>query len=374
MAKRKANGEGTIFRYKNGWRGQIYLGGKRISVSGKTKAEVVDALAEKRVDFARGDLTNPSNITVEEWVNYWIDKRCAPKLTEQSLIRLRIVFDVHILPEIGKYKLTDLNKAMLEEMYARIYQQKTGKEYKEKTYSHATVNAASARFKKCLQYAVDEGVLQKNPHNGVELHKLREPKKISAYSKADHEKIISLVKNSKPMWYIFYILISTGMRFGEAAALTWDDVDFDTNAININKTAVSLHGSMVIQPHTKTAAGTRTIYVSDVVMDWLRDVKYKQDEDLNYRNLVFPNNNYNITNSANAIAHWRKICAMLDIEYSGMHALRHTWATRALEKGIDVKVVSGMLGHKNIITTMNIYQDVLPDKKLEAANIMSDLF
>lgn len=374
MGRKKGNGEGSIYRYKSGWRGQITLGDKRISVSGKTKAEVVDKLAEKRVAYNKGAMVDTSNITVEEWVNFWITKKCEPKLAEQSLIRLRIMFDNHLIPELGKYKLQDLNKALLEESYAKIFQKKTGKNYKEPTYSHSTVNSLSVRFKKCLQYAVDEGILSKNPHNGVELHKLRPPKKVEAYNLADHKKIVEFTKNGKQIYKIFYLLISTGMRFGEAAALTWDDVDFKEKSLNINKTAVSIHGSMSIQHHPKTEAGERVIYVSKNVVDWLKHIKSEQDPELNYMNLVMPNNNYNITNSANAVAHWRKACAILDIKYSGMHALRHTWATRALEKGIDVKTVSGMLGHKNIITTMNIYQDVLADQKKKAASKMDDLF
>ena len=86
------------------------------------------------------------------------------------------------------------------------------------------------------------------------------------------------------------------------------------------------------------------------------------------------NTRYGIITSANTRKRWQKVCATLDIEYQGVHSLRHTWATRALEKGIDVKVVSHMLGHKNVITTMNIYQDVLPAEKEKAAKQLDDLF
>ena len=370
MGRTKGSGGGTIYRYPNGWRGQISLDGRRVSVSGKSKKEVIDKLAELRVNGPKAD----SNITVEEWVNYWIDKRCAPRLAEQSLIRLRSSFDNHIIPAIGHKALADLDRSMLEEMYATIFHSKQGKKYKTCNYSHSTVNALAVRFKKCLQYAVDEGLLQTNPHNGVELHKLRPPKKISAYSIEDHRKIVEFTKTGKPVYRIFYLLISTGMRFGEAAALTWDDVDLEARTIKISKTAVSIHGSMIIQDRPKTDDSVREIVIPQIVGIWLKSIYKSQDHDLNYRNLVMPNMNYNIINSANAIHHWRKACAEMGIEYSGMHALRHTWATRALEQGIDVKVVSEMLGHKNIITTMNIYQDVLTSQKEKAANMMESLY
>lgn len=79
-------------------------------------------------------------------------------------------------------------------------------------------------------------------------------------------------------------------------------------------------------------------------------------------------------NQANAVRAWTELQEKLGIKHQGMHALRHTWATRALEEGIDIKVVSQMLGHKNIITTMNLYQDVLDTEKQKAACTLNALF
>ena len=374
MTKKRSAGEGSIFRYNNGWRGQVTLDGKRISVTGKTKAEVVQKLAEARTDYSRGVFVFSNDITVDEWVKVWLNNKMSPKLTEQSMIRLEGLLSNHLLPALGHYKLQDLSKALLEQKYAEIFQGKTGKDYKDKSYSHSTVNSLSASFKKCLQYAVDEGVLAKNPHNGVELHKLRPPKKIKAYSLDDHNKIVQFTRNNGPLYWIYYLLIATGMRFGEAVALTWDDVDLKVGTIDINKTSVELHGSPIIQERTKTDSGTRTISISDNVIDFLKEVQLSLDPELNYRNLVIPNTRYNIITSANTNRRWKKVCAILDIPYEGVHALRHTWATRALEREVPIKVVSNMLGHKNIITTMNVYQDVLIAHKKVVADKLNDLF
>ena len=374
MARKKGSGEGSIYRYNNGWRGQLKIGDKRISVTGRTKGEVVEKLAAARTDYSRGILVFDNDVTVHEWVEIWLDKRMRPKNQEQSMIRLEGLFNNHLLPALGDYKLQDLTRPLLEQTYAEIFQEKTSKEYKEKTYSHSTVNSLSSSFKKCLQYAVEEGVLAKNPHEGVELHKLRPPKKVDAYSMEDHQKIVDFTRNNGQLYWIYYLLISTGMRFGEAVALTWDDVRLKKRIIRINKTSVEIHGSPIIQEHTKTNAGTRTISIPQAVADFLKEVKASQDEELNYRNLVMCNTRYGIITSANTRKRWQKVCAILDIEYQGVHSLRHTWATRALEKGLDVKIVSAMLGHKNVITTMNIYQDVLPDEKFKAADKLNDLF
>ena len=376
MGRHRGSGEGSIFKSGNGWRGQISLDGERKSVSGKTKKEVADKLAALRVDFNNGNYVKRNDVTVDEWVDYWLTNQVKPRLAEQSYIKLRALFKYHICTEIGNRRIQELDREVLERMYANVFYEKgDDKKYKQKDYSHSTVNALSVQMKKCLQYAVDCGVLAKNPHNGVQLHKLRPPKKVSAYTRTDQEKIINRCKRGENTnERLFYFLISTGIRFGEAVALTWDDINITTGQIRINKTAVSIRGSMVVQEKPKTAAGVRTIYVGENIAKWLSWHKDQQDQDLNYRNLVFPNSRYNITNQANAVLAWTKLQEKLGIEHQGMHALRHTWATRALEEGIDIKVVSQMLGHKNIITTMNIYQDVLDAEKIKAACTLNALF
>lgn len=363
---------GSIFKDGSRWRGQTTVNGKRKSVSGKTKKEVEKKLAELQII----PVYEKENITVEEWCDYWLHTRKEPTLSEQSFIRLEAQFKNHVYPYVGQLQIHELTPFILEEMYAKVFATKqTRRKYKVKTYSHATVNAIAVQFKNCLQFAVDRNVLSKNPHNGVELHKLRPPKKIEAYASADQKKIVGLCKHGKETnKRLFYFLISTGVRFGEAAALTWDDVDLKTGSVNITKTAVAIHGSMVIQEHPKTRSSVRTIYVAPTTLEWLKWHKTTLDEEANYRNLVFPNMRYNITNQQNAILAWKNFCINNELEYKGMHALRHTFATRALESGIDVKVVSSILGHKNVITTMNIYQDVMTDQKIKAIHTMDALF
>lgn len=111
--------------------------------------------------------------------------------------------------DLGDIKLQDLTKTDLEINYNRVFRCKNeATNYKQKNYSHSTVNALSVQMKKCLQYVVDNGVL----------YKLRPPKKISAHTSTDQEKIINYCKFGGVSHRIYYFLISTGMRFGEAAA------------------------------------------------------------------------------------------------------------------------------------------------------------
>lgn len=371
MGRTKGSGQGSIWKTDKGWRGQITLEGHRYSVSGKTKKDVIVKLD----NLKQCNNIYRKDISVNDFIKLWVKKKIEPKVNSETSERLLINFENHIFPYIGQTYLQDLTKDLLEETYARAFQAKSGRKYKVKEYSHSTVNNLSVQFKKALYYAVELGMIDKNPHEGVELHKLRPPKKVSSYTSADQRKIINYCKEAKGTSdHIYYFLISTGMRFGEAVALTWDDIDLKTGMVNINKIGVCEHGSMRIEDRTKTPASCRKIIVGENIIEWLKWHRDQIDMDANWRNLVFPNNRGNILIQSNAIARWKRICAILDIEYQGIHSLRHTWATSALESEVDIKTISAMMGHKNVITTMNIYQDVLDSQKQKCANKMNSLF
>lgn len=175
----------------------------------------------------------------------------------------------------------------------------------------------------------------------------------------------------EPYNVLFYLLISTGMRMGEAAALTWDDINFSSGSININKTTVRITGSVFIQDHPKTASSVRTIYLPDKIKRHLWEFRTMQN---NQEETVFTNSRGNVFLATSLRSRWQSTCKEIGVPYKGVHSLRHTFATRALEKGIDIKTVSSILGHKNVTTTMDIYQDVFSKQKKNTARIMDDLF
>ena len=361
-----SKGTGTFAKRGNSWRGQFVINGKRISITKRTKKEVIDEANLMRAAALQGNYVERSDTTVREYFELWFNKYIKSIVSEQTVIHYKAMFENHILPALGDIKLQELSKSDIEINYANTFHKKRN----GNSYSHSTVNSLSVQFKKMLQSAVDNGYLNKNPHNGIELHKLRPPKKVSAYNQEEQKIIIEFCKRKQLDW-VFYFLITTGVRYGEATALTWSDVNFEDKTIDINKTVVEYHGSATIQNKPKTDAGFRTIVISDKVAEFLKMVKASQEEELNFRNLVFPNSMYNIMGSANSTRRWKDDCEKMGIPYKGKHALRHTWATRALEAGTNVKVVSHMLGHKNVITTMNIYQDVLQPEQESVAEVMN---
>ena len=128
---------------------------------------------------------------------------------------------------------------------------------------------------------------------------------------------------------------------------------------------------MIIQNHPKTEQSVRQVYMSDntaTVLKSIKDNKHTRKEDL-----LLPNAHGNIYHTSALRSRWMKVCAELKIPYKNLHALRHSWATRAIENKVEVQTVSKMLGHKSIATTMDIYNSVFAEQKKEAAKIMNSV-
>ena len=359
MGRQTGSGAGTIYKSGNKWRGQIILGDERKSVSGKTKKEVASKLSKLRYEYDSGNYAKQSDVTVEEWYKYWLEAYAAKTLSYESLKHIEGMFNRYLPAKMTQIALQDLSRRMLESFYD---------EYMAK-YSQNTVKLFSAEFKRCLETAVDEGILVNNPHYRAKMPKTRPPKKVYAYTNADQRKIVSYCKETENCYAeVIYFLIGTGLRFGEAIALTWNDVDLHTGRISINKTAIRSTGGVVIKDSPKTSSGDRTIFVGENILSMLRSIRERSTTEL-----VFVNRRGNIISHDAAMRYWHSMCEKLGIPVRGLHSLRHTWATRALEMGIDIKTVSNMLGHSNVITTMNIYQDVFDTHKMGAACTLNAL-
>lgn len=359
MGRKNGSGQGSIFRQGKIWRGQIVLDGERRSVSGKTKKEVATKLAELRFKYDNNAYAKRNDLIFKDWYERWLEEYASQTLSEESLFQIRKMFKRYVSDEIFGKPLQDINRRNLEQMY----------ENRLSGLSSNTVRAFSVQLKRCLEAAVDSGILVSNPHDKVRMCKTRKPKKIYAYTSADQQKIVKYCKGSYGKNGIFYFLISTGMRFGEAAALLWDDVDLETGAININKTTTRGISGTIVRDTTKTESGVRTIYVGENVLNWLKTLNSGATS-----RYVFPNKRGEVMPQSSAIRYWNDVCDEINIPHQGMHSLRHTWATRALEAGINVKTVSSMLGHKNITTTMNTYQDVFDAQKIKAACTLNAQF
>ena len=364
MGRTKGSGAGSVYKRGDKWRGQIIINGIRLSHTADKKKDILDWFAEVRNNGA----PNISEYTVKEWFEYYFEKYYRPRVRDATYYGNYHLINAHLYPVLGDVLLSDLTTDMIQDTIPKMFGERPP-QYKKRTYSIGTYRTFYTRLKDGLEYAVRQDIILKNPAIGVIMPKADSKKIVDAFTPEEQKKIVEYCRDSKGIDRVYYLLISTGIRVGEAICLTWDDVNLKEGWIEINKTAVKSKGSIIVQNHPKTEQSVRRVYLSKNTIQFLEGLmKYEQ-----FRKgaLVLPNRNGNIYNVSTLRSHWMRTCTKLNIPYKSMHALRHSWATRAFEGKIDIQTVSKMLGHKSVATTMDIYQSIFPEHKKEAAKIMN---
>lgn len=356
MGRNKGSGAGSVYKRGDKWRGQITVDGVRLSHTADKKKDVLDWIASVRNQKLPRDM----DYTVKEWFEIYFEKYFRPRVKDNTFYGGKRLINAHLYPTLGEMKLRDLTSEVLQNAIPEMFS--------DREYSDGTYRTFRTRVKDGFDYAVYENIIDKNPAANLIMPKKGIVKKVEAFTSEEQKKIVDYCKPSKGIDRIYYFLIATGVRVGEAICLTWDDVNLDKGYVDINKTAIKVDGGVTVQNHPKTGQSVRRIYLSDNTIEFIKKLEETSREG---KDLVFPNRNGNIYNVSTLRQHWMKTCEKLKIPYKSMHALRHSWATRALESHIDVQTVSKMLGHKSVATTMDIYQSIFSEQKIEAAKIMN---
>ena len=355
MGRTKGSGAGSVYKRGDKWRGQITVDGVRLSHTANKKKEVLDWLAS-----VRNTTISTADYTVKEWFEIYFEKYLRPRVKDNTYNGSYSILSYHLYPILGDTLLSDLTEDDIQKAIPLMFS--------DRKYSDGTYRIFYTRLKDGLDYAVSCGVINKNPALNILIPKNNIVKIVDAYTAEEQKKIVEYCKNKKGLDRVYYFLIATGVRVGEAICLTWDDVNLEEGWIDINKTAIKTKGGIKVQSHPKTGWSYRRVYLSDNATKFVRSLS---DERMESSSLVLPNRNGNIYNVSTLRSHWMTTCDILKIPYKSMHALRHSWATRALEGKIDIRIVSKMLGHKSITTTIDIYQSVFDENKKEAAKIMN---
>lgn len=197
-------------------------------------------------------------------------------------------------------------------------------------------------------------------------------KQITAFEKHEQEKLEKFCLSSKRKNHIGIIIcLYTGIRLGELLALTWDDIDFSSGFLSISKMAYRIKENdqpKIIIDKPKTKSSNRIIPIPQPLLDILKSIK--QTSKANY---VLSTKTNGIVETRSYQHTYARILYKLNIPYKNFHALRHTFATRAIEMGIDVKTLSEILGHKNPVITLTRYTHSMMSYKIEMMNKMGQM-
>lgn len=368
--------------------------GKRHSIYAPTLEQLREMEEQIIVDKHDGIKADVKALTVNDCFKLWKElKRGVKDSTFQNYVYM---YEMFVMPTFGKKRVVQVQRSDIKRFYNGLVDQKVLK--------ISTVDNIHNVLHQVFQVAVDDNYIRQNPTDRM-LKELRvahghEIEKRKALTLEQQELFFNYMKNTPQYrhWYpVFYIMANTGMRVGELTGLRWQDVDMENGIISVNHTLVYYNhrdelGTYFSINTPKTEAGCREIPMVAGVKEAFEMIReYQQEAGIQskarideYEDFIFVNKDGNMQHHGTLNKAIKRICrdcndqVLLEqgIESNPVllpnfscHILRHTFATRLCESGINIKVIQDVLGHVDVSTTMDIYVDVMNEtKKRELAN------
>ena len=368
--KKRKNGEGTVRLRKDGrWEGRVVVGyadngnPRTKSVLAKTKTECLEKLEELKEQCGRTSDKLKPDMPFGDWIDFWYQNFSKPKIrqTTQECYENRIYN--HIIPEIGKIPLCKLTQNDLQQFYARL--KKGGRrrltEFYGEGLSDRMVRSCHTTCRTALEKAVVEGLITTNPAIGCRLP----PKKAKEMQVLTRAEILRFLTRAKEEGYyeMFLLELTTGMRRGEIIGLKWRDLNLQTGELRITRQVVKTGSSKEISV-PKTKSSVRTILLPSDMVELLAELKKQTKGEWMFPSPVKEGEPRNPT----AVYHrFQLILERSHCKKIRFHDLRHTFATMALENGMDIKTLSAMIGHISAETTLNIYSHITDTMQQQAA-------
>ena len=307
-------------------------------------------------------------MTVNELFNEWLECYQKDQIKVQTYVRYKSLYNINIESFIGTRNIEEITRREMQMVLNQIKTKKSKRTGKE--LSCVSVNMCLIVLNMMFDYAVDFELLQANPCERVRSVPSKTKKKVFAFSIEEQIKIENYIENIHNDEYFGIILdLYTGLRIGELLALEWDDIDFDNGLMYINKTVYTTLNedgeweTVTDTPKSKTS--NREIPLPDWIIKRLK--KIKENSKGKY---VVSRNDGSVISAK--LYRWRynQMLEKLKIEHHHFHSLRHTFATRALENGMDIRTLADILGHSNANITLNVYAHSMIEHKRQMMNNM----
>ena len=305
----------------------------------------------------------------KEWLSNWLENYVQPSAKQRTYTRYKEIVEQHIIPQLGDLELSEITPYVLQCYITELL--KCGNLRTGKGLSANSVNSIITAIQNTLKTAYSLGMVSEYTGDKIKRPRTSE-KKVECFSMSEQKKIEQYILNEENTRLFGVLLcIYTGLRIGELLALEWSDIDMSKGELRVNKTCHygkdenDMFGRITDIP--KTQSSIRTIPIPRQLMPHLREVKKKS------RSTHIVSNGENLISIRSYQRSFSTLLKKLNIQHRGFHSLRHTFATRALECGMDVKTLSEILGHKNPTVTLNRYAHSLMEHKKEMMNKLGKL-
>lgn len=359
IRQRSSNYEGRFtYRYKE------------YTVQGSTISETQKLMRELKYKLEHGIYVEKNKMTYQDWFDVWLNEYKANQVKMGTIQTYQYCYDSMIKKTLGNAYMSDLRGEHIQRLYNNLM--KDG-------YEVATISTASVILYSSLEQALRNGIIEKNPAKDAIPPRNKGQKKIKEAMTKEQQALFMQYANDSYLYNFFAILLRTGMRCGELRGLKYGDIDRKKNVIHIRRTMKFKKGSGIIEDTPKTKNSLRDIPLTEDILQLLEEQRkfwgFKVERIDRY---LFCDDREKPL-QANAISkEINRIVELINTEtefpHITPHTFRHTFATRAIEAGMQPQTLKTILGHSSLSMTMDLYSHVMPDTKAEEMKKISCVF
>lgn len=387
--KKRTLPSGISMRKDGRYQGRFTAEGKRYTLYDRDLKLLIKRMADARYEAEHGLYGNLTGINLNTWFQIWLKEYKFNIVKQSTLLLYYNNYDRYIVHSIGTRKLSEIRTLHIQQLYNKM---------KFDNLSIGTIRIVHSLLYNLFNQAIINDLIVKNPCTGVIIPKddKRAPRVLTA---DEQELFIGCIQGNyyRPL---YLLALATGLRIGELAALTWDDINFDSDTLSVRRTLLYqkdiITGKFGFRFQTpKSHTSIRTVPLLPDIRRVLLEHRCNQHSvkavnSLEFKDLVFTTRNGTPIQECYIIKRLEYITKKMNeheariAATSGLapvvhdritpHTLRHSFATRAFESGLAPKTVQEILGHSSLSLTMDLYTHVTDDVKLKEMNKMSHLF
>lgn len=359
---------------KNGnrYQGRIMFQGKNYSVTGATITETKKAMTDLKYRLEHGLFVEREKVTLDAWFQTWIKEYKQNDLKAGTLIAYQNYYNYYIKESLGKMSISTIRGEHIQKLYNKLL---------DDDMALSSLKIISAVMNGCFQRALKNGLIERNPVKLAELPRKKQKTERRVLTLKEQELFFQYSKESY-LNNLFALMVRTGMRSGEARGLKFSDVDNRNNVIHIRRTLKYETGKGFFEDTPKTSTSMRDIPLTPeitAIIDSQRKITREYSNVVNIDEYVFhlpegtPISRERVQSEIDRIV--KKVNeAGCHMERFTSHCFRHTFATRAIEAGMQPQTLKTILGHSSLSMTMDLYSHVLPNTKAEEMQKVASIF
>lgn len=343
---------------------------KEYVVHGRTITETQKKMTELKYKLEHGIFVERDKVTLTEWNKTWMEEYKKNRVKIGTYISYKKYYESIIKDRIGSKHISDIRGEHVQKLYNDLVKE---------GYALSSIKIVAAVLNGCFQQAMRNGLIERNPVKLAELPRQTEKKTRQAMTKEQQALFMEYAKESY-LYNFFAVMLRTGMRNGEMRGLKYTDIDRKAKVLHIQRTLKLIEGVGYMEDTPKTISSRRDIPLTEDTIHLLEaQRKYwgfkveKIDRYLFCNEAGEPLSRERVQGEIDRII--RRIRAA-DNEFDRItpHVFRHTFATRAIEAGMQPQVLKTILGHSSLAMTMDLYSHVLPDTKAEEMEKIANVF